>query len=120
METDKTGIKFLNRDLKWEFVEVKEAGTTRLKNLMYFKHQNKSSDLSPSQVVQVSDIDVFVLGGHQDYKSLLARKYNASRSCLQVNLKSGELIQRPNMIRGRQYFYPSVIGHKIYVLGGMT
>jgi hypothetical protein len=39
LTSEQTGLKFLNGDLKWEFVEVKEAGTTRLKNIMYFKRR---------------------------------------------------------------------------------
>jgi hypothetical protein len=61
-----------------------------------------------------------MLGGIPENTSLLTRKYNGWRACLQVNLKSGELIQRDNMIRGRQGFYPSVIGHRIFVLGGIN
>ena len=74
--------------------------------------------MSQSNFIQVNNEMVYVIGGIKNVCSLLCSNYDVPRCCLQINLKSGEVIRRSKMNIGRDNFGICLIGHVIYVSGG--
>ena len=64
--------------------------------------------------------DIYVIGGTNDRPNLLSRKFEVSKTCLKIDIKSGEITERSQMIEGRCDFGFCHIGQRIYVCGGYS
>ena len=71
-----------------------------------------------SNYVQINETDVYKIGGHPSYVSLLTRNYKVTNACLKINITSGELIQKADMLNERMYFSVCFIGNLVYSVGG--
>ena len=84
--------------LQWRDLPVFEKGsvTTCM--------DEESQVFSYSKIVQVNHNDVYIIGGEQNHPSLLSRGYEVASSCFKIEIKGGQLEQKPNMITGRWQF----------------
>ena len=118
-------IRILDKNLNWTHLQVKEkSGETHQTRERYFKTKREvcgyPSLPTLSKVVQINGKDIYLLGGDQDYPTLLTRKYQVPNSCFRIDLKAAEIIQKADMECGRQGFGVCVIGHRIFVVGGIN
>ena len=69
--------------------------------------------------IQVNPNDLYMIGGNQDEPTLLKNFYKVPRSCIKIDIVTGELTQQNHMNVGRSYGHSlCAIGHVIYVVGG--
>ena len=66
----------------------------------------------------MSNQHIYVIGGC--HPSLLARDYNILKSCLQIDISTGILTQKKDMLSGRTSFGICPIGKRIWLLGGLN
>ena len=81
--------------LEWKDLSVFEKGS--ITTCM----DEESQVFSYSKIIQVNHTDVFILGGEQNHPSLLSRPYTVASSCFKIDVKNGQLEQKPDMITGR-------------------
>jgi hypothetical protein len=80
----------LVKPLKWRDLVVKEKKENMKKRAAWFDKLEPGST-TYSKIVQVNATDVYIIGGDEMYKSLLARDYNVPRGCLKVNISTAEV-----------------------------
>jgi hypothetical protein len=105
---------------EWDEIFVREKGENEVERSEYLSLQRRTHGavLSGSKLLQVNKTLVCILGGRQENPSLLARDYEVSRSCLIVDIYTGEICQKASMEEGRDGFGQCLLGHLIYVVGG--
>ena len=73
-----------------------------------------------SQIIQVAQNTVCVIGGHESYPSLLAHEYDVRRSCLLIDLSSAIVSEKSPMSIGRCAFGVGHINNFIYAVAGVN
>ena len=73
--------------------------------------------ISVSKIIQVNNTVVYVIGGNQ-YPSLLGRKYDVPKSCMKIDMATGEIVKLADMRECRSSFGLCVLRNIIYVFGG--
>ena len=102
--------------MEWKKLEVKMQGEYLLARKEYLR-EDKRAYLSNAKTIQVNASDVYVIGGHEQDHSLLAKPYHVPTSCLQINVETGELFEKQSMTHSRRSFGLCNIRHFIYVIG---
>ena len=89
---------------------------------LYFDYWSNSGQkmCTNSKMIQINSTDLYIIGGHIDYPSLLSRRYDPSTATLKVEINTGVLTKMSDMLRGRMSFGICHIGHHIYVIGGQS
>jgi hypothetical protein len=59
-----------------------------------------------------------VIGGTKAFQSLLARDFDVPSSCFEVEISTGKIAQRADLLTGRYYFGVCSVGGFIYTFGG--
>ena len=107
-------------DLKWKEINVFEKAISTPKNKKKKKKEETlNGELTASKIVHFSGTEVYIVGGHPNYPSLLERFYDVPRSCIKLDMKTRELSRKKPMITGRHSFGVCSDGTFIYVLGGV-
>ena len=83
----------------------------------YFSNEDQCES-TVSKIVQTNSDGVFVIGGYKFSPSLLTHTYNVPRSCLFIDLSTGIISEKSQLISGRSHFGVSHITNYIYVVGG--
>ena len=83
--------------------EKSECLEQRIEYLALKRHEH-GAVLSGSKLLQINKTEVCILGGRQENPSLLAREYEVSRSCLTVDIYTGEVEEKASMVEGRNGF----------------
>ena len=117
LQANQPSIKIL-KGTEWKDIPVKEIGDTDTYRTMYFEGLDLCS--TSSVITQVSSGEIYIIGGNQDYPSLVAREYEVNRSCIRVNIQSGVLALMASMGHGRWLHDTCAVGHYIFVVGGRT
>ena len=89
---------------------------------IYFREKKKDcqTGFANMKIVQVNKTEVFLFGGIQNRPSLLSRDYEPEQSVLKIDVVTGELMQKAEMLRERKRFGGISIGHLVYILGGYS
>ena len=80
--------------LKWRTIKVCESADKNIdenKKAFFKMSRNFSGFNWTNKIIQINSTDIYVIGGHKKYKSLLAREYDVPKCCLQINIKNGML-----------------------------
>ena len=117
MRANQSSIKILT-GTEWKDLEVSEKFENLLKRSQFFEGGEMCS--TSSIIEQINNEEIYIIGGNQDYPSLVARPYDVQRSCLRVNIKTGLLTVMSEMFNQRWLHDTCSIGHYIFVVGGRT
>ena len=118
LRTDDFQVRVANLSadsLGWSPISVLEKGRTIEERDNYFGN-TRSVIESTSKMIQMDKNTIYIIGGLSP--SLLTRAYDVIRSCLKVNIETGELIQCADLLTERWNHTLCSIGHHIYLIGG--
>ena len=59
-----------------------------------------------------------MIGGHPYYPTLLPRDYDVAKSTLKINIRTGKMVQKNDLVTGRFSFGICTIGEYIYAIAG--
>ena len=75
----------------WKDFFVKEQGELEQQRRLFFLGKRKNYHLTRSKIIRTNCDDKYIMGGINNYPSILFAEYDVPRSCLRLNLKSGVL-----------------------------
>jgi len=75
--------------MKWKKLQISEPNTKSPSN--YFTGKQNAL-FSKSKFIQINKTSLYLIGGRNEYQSLLRREYDVPTSCVRVDLGSGELV----------------------------
>ena len=83
----------------------------------YFEDENQSWP-TYSKIVQISEKEVCLVGGHNNFPSLLTYSYEVVYSCLIIDLSSGIVTEKSEMLFGRWDHGVAHLNNFVYAVGG--
>ena len=71
-----------------------------------------------SKIIQINKEEIYVIGGDESGQ-LISQVYNVYSNCWNVNFYTGELIKTPDLVTGRLFHSVCLVGHLIFLVGGI-
>jgi hypothetical protein len=78
--------------MEWRELDVYEAGDRRSKaeKNRYFTERGIVG-ISACKIIQINETDIYVIGGHPFYPTLMSRDYDVAKSTLQISIRTGQM-----------------------------
>ena len=80
----------------------------------------KEKKISFSRLFQVDNHSLYIVGGLNEYVSLLTREYELSKCCHHINMQSKTLTVKQSMTCGRANHALGAVGKMLYSIGGFN